>query len=217
MLYNKCYATHVTNKLKRAGSVPPKIKFDKEAIVAAAFNVVRKKGWQGLSARSIAQELNSSTKPIYSRLNSMKNLEEEVIKKALTLIEEYASTPRTGDKFLDHGYGYVLFAKHEKHLFKALFDERYNQMYSELSVEVFQKLGRELSDHPHLKDIPKERLDNLRKARWLFTHGLASVINAGYGEIREDEQIIWLINVIDDLLILGLKAKIEREKQDKTD
>ena len=58
--------------------MPPKFKFDKEEIVQTAVEVVRQHGWNGLSARSIAKELNASTKPIYGYFKSMVVLEEAV-------------------------------------------------------------------------------------------------------------------------------------------
>ena len=100
--------------------MPPKVKFEREHIINAAFNIVRKHGWQGLSARTLAEQLNSSTRPIYTHLKSMKDLEYEVVKKAMALLEEYINQPRTGDMWTDQGLGSVLFAKHEKELFKAI-------------------------------------------------------------------------------------------------
>ncbi len=105
-----------------------RLNLKKESVVKAAFEVVRKNGWQGLSARSIANELNSSTGPIYSHLKSMKILEEEVVKKAMEFFEEYIIKPRTGDKWIDHGLGYVFFARDEKYLFRAIYDENHVMM-----------------------------------------------------------------------------------------
>ena len=98
--------------------MPPKQRFTPQDIVEAAFQVVRKQGWDGFSARTIAKELNSSTRPIYDYFNSMENIEAEVVKKILAHFVEFLSRERTGDKWLDHALGYVLFAAEEKHLFR---------------------------------------------------------------------------------------------------
>lgn len=194
--------------------MPPKVKFEKESIVNAAYEIVRKKGWQGLSARSIAEELKSSTRPIYSHLESMNNLEEEVVKKAMELLEEYIRTPRTGDKWLDHGYGYVLFAKREKHLFKALFDEKHNHLYKKFSAEIFRKLGKDLSDDPDFKDLPEDIQTNMRKVRWVYVHGMASLLAESFefDEFKTEEEFADLIKIVDTLIYKGVIAILNPSK-----
>ena len=188
--------------------MPPKVKFEKESIVNAAYEIVRKYGWQGLSARSIAEELKSSTRPIYSHLKSMNNLEEEVVKKAMELLEEYIRTPRTGDKWLDQGYGYVLFAKREKYLFKAIFDEKHNHFYKRFSAEIFTKLGEDLSDDPDFKVLSEEHQTNMRKVRWVYVHGLASLLanSFEFDEYKTEEELAHLIKIVDTLIYKGVIA-----------
>ncbi len=196
--------------------MPPKVKFTKEAIIDAAFNVVRTNGWKGLSARSIAEELNSSTRPIYTHLKSMKDIEEAVCKKAINLLEEYIAKPRTGDKWVDQGYGFVLFAKNERVLFKSILNKKYGRLFYESASEIFEKLGEELKDYPPFKGLPKERTDNLRKIRSTFVHGMASMVAYyyEYNDLENEEDLARLIYLTNDILILGLKAKIEREKSE---
>jgi AcrR family transcriptional regulator len=188
--------------------MPPKVKFEKASIVNAAFEIVRKNGWQGLSARSIAEELKSSTRPIYSHLKSMNNLEEAVVKKAMELLEEYIRTPRTGDRWLDQGYGYVLFARREKYLFKAIFDEKHNHFYKRFSAEIFTKLGEDLSDDPDFKVLSEEHQTNMRKVRWVYVHGLASLLanSFEFDEYKTEEELAHLIKIVDTLIYKGVIA-----------
>ncbi len=196
--------------------MPPKVKFEKENIIQAAFNIVRKNGWQGLSARAIAEELNSSTRPIYTHLKSMKDLEENVVKKAILLLEEYASKTRTGDKWADHGLGFVLFAKNEKQLFKAIFDEKHNHFYKKFSLELFNKMGEDLKDYPLFKDFPEERKNNLRIIRATVDHGIAFMLANSYEhESLADDELAWRIKATGDLLCMGLEAKIKKENAQK--
>jgi len=188
--------------------MPPKVKFKKESIVNAAYEIVRKNGWQDLSARSIAEELKSSTRPIYSHLQSMENLEEAVVKKAMALLEEYIRTPRTGDKWLDQGYGYVLFANREKYLFKAIFDEKHNHLYKKFSAEIFRKLGEDLSDDPDFKVLSEEHQTNIRKVRWVYVHGLASLLanSFEFEEYKTEEELAHLIKIVNTLVYKGAIA-----------
>ena len=95
--------------------------FSTEDIVEAAFQVVRKQGRKKLSARTIAKELNASTMPIYSTINSMKDLEAKIGQKFTELLLEYCLTPWTGNLLVDMSFGYVRFAKDEKELFRLMF------------------------------------------------------------------------------------------------
>ena len=53
--------------------MPPKFKFTREEIIEKALNVTRAKGISGLTARTLAAELGSSSKTIFG---SFKNMEE---------------------------------------------------------------------------------------------------------------------------------------------
>ncbi len=72
--------------------MPADTKISREDIIDAAFEIVRKGGWAQLSARSIAKRLKSSTMPIYSQFKTMEMLEDEVVKKAVTLQAEYSAS-----------------------------------------------------------------------------------------------------------------------------
>ena len=156
--------------------MPPKAKFERETIVTAAYNVVRKSGWPGLSARSIAGELNASTRPIYTHLTSMKDLGEEVLRKAWVLFEEYMTTKVTGDKWIDQGIGHLRFAKDEKARYKAIFDGKHHDVPSKIGRAVWDRLEADLSDYPLFKGLSKDMLLEIRSARWIFNHGLATLI-----------------------------------------
>ena len=168
--------------------MPPKVKFKKEAILDAAFAVVRKHGWKGLTARSITRELNASTGPIYTHLKSMKTLESKILEKAFEILLDYQATRRTEDIFLNMGIGYVLFAKEEKHLFRCINDERYNSLNREYHDKIFKTLGRKLAAYPIVRGLPREQVDRFLLQGWTYSHGLASLVNKGfYQEITDDE------------------------------
>ena len=155
--------------------MPPKTKFNKEDTVEAAFRIVRHHGWEKLSARSIASELGSSTMPIYSNLGSMGDLEEMIVEKALDLQLAFQKTPRTGDPILDLGLGYVLFAKHERHLFKAINDDTHGQLQVKLGEKNFEFVVQTLSQDARFKGMSTDQFRKLVFLWWVFVHGLANL------------------------------------------
>jgi len=162
--------------------MPPKHRFGPEDVIEAAYRVVRKKGWEGFSARTIASELNSSTRPIYDYFNSMENIENEVVKKALAYFVEFLNRDRTGDKWLDQALGYVLFASEEKHLFRCINDEKHTPFQKQYARHHWRELGEKLSEDERFQDMPDEIKHTLRVARWILVHGLASLVCNGWFE-----------------------------------
>lgn len=67
--------------------MPPAINFNQDTILDEAFRIVRNEGFQALTARKIAQNLGSSTQPVYSAFGSMRKLQEVVLQKAKAYID----------------------------------------------------------------------------------------------------------------------------------
>src|SRR4030043_1200955 len=143
--------------------MPLRSSFTKDAFIDAAFKIVRTKGWDNLTARSLARELNCSTMPIYSYLKSMNNLYEELRKKAVDLLINYQTTPRTGQIFYDMGVGYILFAKQEKNLFRFLHqrkegEEGYLEIERRIRESAFKSLTQNMKADPILEGLGEHTL-----------------------------------------------------------
>jgi AcrR family transcriptional regulator len=184
----------------------PKQQFISSDIIEASFNVVRKHGWEGLTARAIAHELNSSTRPIYDHLKSMKNIEAEVVKKALAYFVDFISQERTGDKWLDQALGYVLFASREKHLFRCINDENHILLQKQYAKEHWKALGEKLSNDERFDGLPEKIKNRIRLVRWILVHGLAFLVNSGWYEFSESEDSIISEDIGIDLTDLLEKA-----------
>ncbi len=102
--------------------MPPSIKFQKEDIIQAALNIARRKGIDAVTAREVAQELNSSPRPIFSYYESMVQLKRDVFDAAKTCYREYIEEGlKEKIPFLGVGQKYIEFAKKESELYKLLF------------------------------------------------------------------------------------------------
>ena len=168
--------------------MPPKQKYSSDDVVESAFQIVRRHGWKGLSARAIAKELNSSTRPVYDYFQSMKHIEKEVVKKALAAFVEHIGRDRTGDKWLDQALGYVTFAANEKYLFRCINDEEHIKYQKEFAQKHWPALGDQLADDERFKDLTKETMNRIRIVRWFLLHGLSFLIANGWMEFSEVEK-----------------------------
>ena len=104
--------------------MPPKAKFSKEEIIEAAVNIVKSKSYQALTARALGAELGTSSSPIFTVFQSMDEVQQEVLKAANRLYQNYLDTDIKSKKFPPYkasGMAYIRFAKEEKELFKLLF------------------------------------------------------------------------------------------------
>jgi AcrR family transcriptional regulator len=207
MLYYICY---FTEELK----MPAKSSFTKDMFIDAAFKIARSKGRDKLSARSLAKELNCSTMPIYSYLKSMKSLDKQLREKAIDILLNYQTTPRTGQAFFDMGLGYVLFAKQEKNLFRYLFagserGGRHSSSGKVLKALAFKNLVPKMRSDPFLEALDEQRLESILTKMWIFVHGLAFLINNNAFAKDDDNYIKELLKETGLSVIAGEKAKMQ--------
>ena len=104
--------------------MPPKYKFTREQIIAAALTLTKEHGISGLTARGVAAKLGSSAKPIFGLFHNMEELQSEVINSANMLYQSYIQRGIADKKYPPYkasGMAYIQFAKEEKELFKILF------------------------------------------------------------------------------------------------
>lgn len=67
----------------------PKNKFTREEMVAAAVRVVQKMGAAALTAKSLAEELGTSTQPVFTCFGTMDTAKAEVYDAAEQVFDEY--------------------------------------------------------------------------------------------------------------------------------
>jgi AcrR family transcriptional regulator len=178
--------------------------FTKEDVVEAAFRLIRKHGKKKLSAREIAKELNSSTMPIYSSVNSMNELEQELRQTFTELFLRYATKVWTGDPRIDASFGYIQFAKDEKQLFRIMFfDDTDTEVasYKEHKQIIINILEEQLEKPPEVQALNKEQQQRIREKMEIFIHGLACLINSGRFDGEREEYILKLLRGVNALFI----------------
>lgn len=188
--------------------MPPKVLFNKEEVIQAAFDFVREEGLKKLSARKIARKLKSSTAPVYSQFSSMKELKLEVLRKAKDLLLQYTRESYTERVFLNIGTGYVLFAREHRELFRALFLGR---DVSRDVVENFKDIIREdMLKDPRFVAMPANDRDVLLQQMWIFTHGLAALVCVSLVEDDSNEHIIDTLLEVGTTVIAAALAKSQK-------
>jgi len=197
--------------------MPPKVRFTREEIIQAAFGIVRRAGWKGLSARSIAKKLDASSKPIYGYFKSMAELEEEVVKRAVDLLYDYMARKRTDDPWHDHGIGYALFGFEEKKLFLATNDDAHIVHYREYGQKVWDRCTASLAAYPPFQGLTAEQIFKVQFQRWLMAHGLAFQAAIQPPGIYNEANITELMKDGSEALLDGLKRQFKAKTGTKSD
>jgi AcrR family transcriptional regulator len=158
----------------------PKNKFTKAEMVAAALQVVRAKGLNGLTAKTMAEELGTSTQPVFTCFGSMDGVKREVYAAAVRVYDRYTDAGlHQENPFFGVGMQYIRFAQEEPELYRILFLTRpQGQGCSAMeSMAHLQALVR-----PTLMEVYRitpEEADRYFRDLWLVAHSLATLIVTG--------------------------------------
>jgi len=165
-----------------------------EQIIAAALEIVREHGWSAVTARAIAKQLGSSTMPIYSRVTSVDDLEQDVRRQACAVLKDYQRCPFTSDTLLNAAFGYVRFARDEKNLFRYLYLERPEALNAEnasgMSQSFVLDFGEGSEQQKALEEVQRKGQDDLVQYTWIFVHGLATLVSSGTYASVSDKAIL---------------------------
>lgn len=171
----------------------PKNKFTKEEMVEAALRIVRIKGVDSLTAKTMAYELGTSTQPIFTAFGSMDSVKREVYAAAVRVYDSYTDAGlKEKIPFFGVGMQYIRFAREEPELYRFLFlTQTHDKEYSALkSMRHLQELVRPTLINVY--HITAEEADIYFRDLWLVVHSLAILIVTGdcpYSE-REIGQIL---------------------------
>lgn len=162
--------------------MPPIPKYTKKEITEAAFEIIKEKGYDMLTARDLAKRLNTSTRPIFTAFENMDELKKEIIYKAAALFEEYKTNEIKNGKYPEYkarGMAYIRFAKEEKNLFKLLFmrDRTREKNIEELSI------SDEVDLITKMLLLPTEEATNFHIKMWVVMHGFATMLATDYCDL----------------------------------
>ena len=145
----------------------------KEAMIEAAFQLVRRDGFDALTARSLAAELGCSTQPIMYRFPDLAELKALVYQNA----DEYHTAYLfSAEDLLGIGLRYVQFAAEETNLFRLLFQSGHfdgTSLAEMITAPEAEGLIRVASSQ---LGLTKEDALSAFEALYVAVHGYASLI-----------------------------------------
>jgi AcrR family transcriptional regulator len=168
--------------------MPPKTKFDKEAIVDAAFEIAKEAGFSGIAARSVAKRLGSSVAPIYVNFENIDDLITAVVERVFALSDQLLAQQEGPHIFANIGKASLAFARDYPVLFRELILQPNPYMASYETVEhaLVEALG---ADEQIGKWSVAERKRFLLKMR-IFQLGLSALVANNHLPTWLDEQSV---------------------------
>lgn len=180
---------------------PKTVMFNAEAVLLASLDVVRKQGWNALTARSVARRLGASVAPVYSAFGSMETLSRETLVRIRGLLRDYTSRSYSELPFLNIGAGIVSFARDEPHFFQALFQKRHG--FQDVVEDVNTTILSWMKNDAQLGLLNGAARERLYDSIGFFTMGLASAVAAGRVADVSNHNIVRLLKNMGNSLMFA--------------
>ena len=161
-------------------NMPAKKVIEKETIVDAALDIVRREGMDGLNMRTLAKACNCSTQPIYLSFSGADELKAEVKKRIIEIYRDYRKREillNAYPEFKAVGMAYIRFAKEEPELFKYLF---MRNRVKEAQDDMNEDFITETSVLSNLYKINGDVATQIHIQIWIWVHGIATMYATRY-------------------------------------
>lgn len=189
--------------------MPPKAKFTREEIIAAALQITREKGIEAVTARELGKRLDSSARPIFTVFQNMEEVIGEVILAAKEIYKQYVYEGlKEEPAFKGVGMAYIKFAMQEGKLFQLLF------MHEQEEAQGIENILRNIDDNfdrilesvmvPY--GLKREEALNLYQNLWIFTHGIATLLATKVCRFTQEKISTMLTDVF-----IGLIKEIKKK------
>jgi AcrR family transcriptional regulator len=166
--------------------MPPKNKFTREEIIEAAFEIAREEGFSKITARSVADRLNSSVAPIYVNFKTIEELAQAVVQRVFILSEELLAKQKGKNLFENIGKASLKFARDYPVLFRELVLKPNPHMASYEETE--KAMVGALKSTEEMKDWTMEERRRLFLKMRIFQLGLSAMVANGHVPSWLDEK-----------------------------
>lgn len=189
--------------------MPRKNLLSREEILQAALALTEERGFDAVSARALGERLGTSTRPIFSRFDSMAQVQSAVIEAAYALYQSYLKEDMEKGEyppFKASGMAYIRFAREKKELFRLLFLRDRTQEEKDALSEEAEAFAELICKQVR---ISKEQARLFHLELWTYVHGIATMIVTGFSDWSE----ALCSQTLTDLY-LGLKYKYENANKE---
>ena len=186
--------------------MPPKTKFNKEAIIDAAFEIAREEGLSGITARSVAKRLKSSVAPIYVNFATIDELTEAVVHRVFAISDELLKKQKGTSVFENIGKASLALAREYPVLFRELSIQPNPYLASYETME--QAMIEAMAEDEELKDWTFEERRRLFLKMRAFQMGLTTMVaNGQVPSWFDDEEMEELLMEVGEEVFMAQQMK----------
>ncbi len=188
--------------------MPPKSRYCREEVLEEALNLVREKGIEAVTARKLAERLNSSPKVLFGIFESMEELRKDLLEYVGDFQRRYQENYIGSSSYPPYksiGMAYILFAANEPQLFRCLYMRDRSSENKEGDWESIEPCVKMLAQN---LGISPEDARRFQVEMWVYVHGIAAIMATSYEDWNE-EQISRLLTDAYE----GLKQRFTGGKQ----
>lgn len=166
--------------------MPPKTKYDKEAIVEAAFAIAKEEGFAGITARSVAKRFHCSVAPIYLNFGTIDDLIKAVVERVFALLDEMLKKQKGPDLFENIGKASLVFAREYPVLFRELVMQKNPYMASYETVQ--EAMVKALAEDENMRGLTYDERKRLLLIMRIFQTGISVMAANGHLPSWLDDQ-----------------------------
>ncbi len=185
----------------------PKIKFTKEQIIDAAFEIANTEGIDNITMRKIAEKMGSSVAPIYLNFKDVNELIEALMDRIVGVSQQLLIEESTGNPFDDIGRASLRFAREYSVLFRNLVmkNNSYMKGYNEQMLPV---LIQEMKNDPELEGFTVDELNTILLKMRIFQLGLSVMVANGLlPEDYKNQDLMDILSSTADDVILSARIR----------
>lgn len=197
--------------------MPPKPKFTRDQIIAAALNIVSAEGIEGLTAQRLSRELGSSASPIFTVFDNMKEIQDRVRQAAMAKFEAGGPHSPGMPAFKEIGMKMVLFGLREPKLYQLLFMREnpeavtFGDIFGILGPTAQACLDTIMADYGLEEGAARRLFEHM----WIFTFGTGGLCATGMCHFREEALSELLSSQFHALLMLAQSEKAEKSDRER--
>lgn len=171
--------------------MPPKVKITKPMILNAVLKITQETGFESVNARSIANKLQCSTRPMFTCYENMDDLKKDFLDFAFAYYNQYVADYSASAKVtpcLLLPLSYIAFAKEETHLFQLLF---LNDMDLDMAIanDFYKETGNmeKAKAFSEMIGVEAERGKKIFLDLFLYSHGIAVLTATGKMSLANED------------------------------
>lgn len=188
-------------------------KTTKTDVLEAALEILKRESLEDLTARRVAEQLDSSVQPIFYNFESMEELKTAAYQAIYNLYQYFMNEgAKAEEPYKGMGLAYIEFARTYPNYFKMIFMSQSN-LDPNTIVDRDNMKNHIIDAGRHLTGFDFETQKEFHLKVWIFTHGLATLVATGTIEIN-DAEVERLLTEAVHAMVVGERVKQAKQNRE---